>query len=86
MKLSRVGVEVFPSQPSLLAVELAGSGEVQVVADLEQAGLEQEECGDQMWVAADEAQLDGGALVSGRSRYPYPPPGAGGCGINHGES
>jgi hypothetical protein len=57
MKLSRVGVEVFPSQPSLLAVELAGSGEVQVVADLEQAGLEQEECGDQMWVAADEAQL-----------------------------
>ncbi len=57
MKLSRLGVEVFPSQPRLFAVELAGSGEVQVVAGLELAGVEQEEGGDQMWVAADDAEL-----------------------------
>jgi hypothetical protein len=57
MKLSRLGVEVFPSQPRLFAVELAGGGEVQVVAGWEQAGLEEEECGDQMWVAADDAEL-----------------------------
>ena len=48
---------MFPSQPRLFAVELAGGGEVKVVAGLEQAGLEEEEGGDQMWVAADEAQL-----------------------------
>jgi hypothetical protein len=53
----RQNVEVFPSQPQLFAVELAESGEVQVVADLEQAGLEEEEGGDQRWVAADEAEL-----------------------------
>jgi hypothetical protein len=41
----------------LFAVELESSGEVQVVADLELAGLEQEEGGDQMWVAADDAEL-----------------------------
>jgi hypothetical protein len=41
----------------LFAVELAESGEVSVVADLELAGLEQEEGGDQMWVAADDAEL-----------------------------
>jgi hypothetical protein len=41
----------------LFAVELAGSGEVLIVADLEQTGLEQEEGGDQMWVAADDAEL-----------------------------
>ncbi|HEY1963442.1 MAG TPA: hypothetical protein VGG59_00860 [Acidobacteriaceae bacterium] len=57
MKLSRLGVEVFPSQPRLFAVELAGGGEVQVVAGLEQAGLQQEEGGDQMWVAADDAEM-----------------------------
>jgi hypothetical protein len=74
MKLSRVGVEVFPSQPSLLAVELAGSGEVQVVADLEQAGLEQEECGDQMWVAADEAQLAAELLFPVGHVTPTPSP------------
>jgi hypothetical protein len=38
-------------------VELEGSGEVQIVADLELARLEQEEGGDQMRVAADEAEL-----------------------------
>jgi hypothetical protein len=47
----------FPSQPHLLAVELAESGEVQVVGDLEQAGLVEEEGGDQIWVAADDAEL-----------------------------
>jgi hypothetical protein len=41
----------------LFPVELAESGEVQVVADLEQAGVEKEEAGDQMWVAADDAEL-----------------------------
>jgi hypothetical protein len=38
-------------------VELEGSGEVQVVADLEQAVVEQEEGGDQMRVAPDDAEL-----------------------------
>ena len=57
MKLSRLGVEVLPSQPRLFAVELADGGEVQVVAGLEKAGLEEEEGGDQMWVAADDAKL-----------------------------
>jgi len=41
----------------LFAVELAGGGEVQIVVDLELAGLEQEEGGDQIWVAADDAEL-----------------------------
>jgi hypothetical protein len=41
----------------LFAVELAGSGEVQVVADLEQAGFEEEEGGDQRGVALDDAEL-----------------------------
>jgi hypothetical protein len=41
----------------LFAVELEGSGEVQVVADLELAGLKQEEGGDQVRVAADDAEL-----------------------------
>jgi hypothetical protein len=41
----------------LFAVELAESGEVQVVAGLELAGLEEEEGGDQMWGAADDAEL-----------------------------
>jgi hypothetical protein len=46
----------------LFAVELSGSGKVQIVtglllADLEQAGLEEEEGGDQRWVAADDAEL-----------------------------
>jgi hypothetical protein len=41
----------------LFAVKLESSGEVQIVADLELAGLEQEEGGDQMRVAADDAEL-----------------------------
>jgi hypothetical protein len=41
----------------LFAVELEGSGEVQVVSDVEQAGAEQEEGRDQMRVAADDAEL-----------------------------
>jgi hypothetical protein len=41
----------------LFAVELAGSGEVQLVADLELAGLEEEKGGDQMRVALDDADL-----------------------------
>jgi hypothetical protein len=54
---TRCGAPEFPSQPRLFAVELAGSGEVQVVADLEQAGFEEEEGGDQRWVALDDAEL-----------------------------
>jgi hypothetical protein len=38
-------------------MELEGGGEVQIVVDLELAGLEQEEGGDQIRVAADEAEL-----------------------------
>jgi hypothetical protein len=38
-------------------MELAESGKVQIVADLELAGLEQEEGGDQVRVAADDAEL-----------------------------
>jgi hypothetical protein len=41
----------------LFAVESAGSGEVQVVVGLEQAGFEEEEGGDQIWVALDDAEL-----------------------------
>jgi hypothetical protein len=48
----------------LFAVELAGSGEVQVVADGEQAALEEEEGGDQVWVAADDAELTAELLLS----------------------
>ena len=53
----RGGACELPSQPCLFAVELAESGEVQVVGDLELAGLEHEEGGDQMRVAADDAEL-----------------------------
>ena len=62
---------VFPSQPQLFAVELAESGEVHVVGDLELAGLEQEEGGDQMWVAADDAELAAELLPR---VTPLPPP------------
>jgi hypothetical protein len=48
----------------LFAVELAEGGEVQVVGDLELAGLEQEEGGDQIWVAADDAELAAELLLS----------------------
>ncbi|HEY1964257.1 MAG TPA: hypothetical protein VGG59_04970 [Acidobacteriaceae bacterium] len=74
MKLSRLGVEVFPSQPRLFAVELEGRGEVQVVAYLEQAGLEQEESGDQMRVAADDAELAAKLLFPVGHVTPTPSP------------
>jgi hypothetical protein len=48
----------------LFAMELAESGEVQVVADLELAGLEQEEGSDQVRVAADDAELAAKLLFS----------------------
>ncbi len=74
-------------------MELEGGGEVQIVvglepARLEQAGAEQEERGDQMWVAADDAELAAKLLfpVGHVSSTPSPLPGAGGCGINRGES
>jgi hypothetical protein len=41
----------------LFAVELAGSREVQIVTGLLLADLEEEEGGDQRWVAADDAEL-----------------------------
>ena len=61
----------FPSQARLFAVELAESGEVQVVGDLELAGLEHEEGGDQMRVAADDAELAAELLPR---VIPLPPP------------
>jgi hypothetical protein len=66
----------FPSQPRLFSVKLAGSGEGQVVADLELAGLEQEEGGDQVWVAADDAELATELLlpVGHGAGTPLPPP------------
>ena len=67
---------MFPPQPRLLAVELAESGEVQVVGDLEQAGLVEEEGGDQIWVAADDAELAAELLllVGQGAGTPLPPP------------
>jgi hypothetical protein len=50
--LRDVGVPEFASQPGLRPVEAESGVEVEVVA-----GLEQEESGDQMWVAADDAEL-----------------------------
>ena len=64
-------VPEFPSQPCLFAVELAESGEVLVVVDLELAGLEQEEGGDEVWVAADDAELAAELLPR---VTPLPPP------------
>jgi hypothetical protein len=57
-------------------MELAESGEVQVVADLELAGLEQEEGGDQVRVAADDAELAAKLLfpVGHVTRTPSPLP------------
>ena len=48
---------MLPAQPRLFAVELAEGGEVPIVVDLELSGLEKDESGDQMRVAADEAEL-----------------------------
>jgi hypothetical protein len=58
----------------LFAVELASGGEVLVVADLELASVEQEEGGDQVWVAADDAELAAELLfaVGHASRTPSP--------------
>jgi len=67
----------------LFAVELADSGEVQVVAGWEQAALEEEEGGDQIWVAADQAELAAELLLSAS---PSPLPVREGCGINRAES
>jgi hypothetical protein len=51
-------------------VELAGSGEVQAVA-----GLGEEEGGDQIWVAADDAELPAEFLFPvGHVTHPLPPP------------
>jgi hypothetical protein len=48
VKFPRLGGEVFPSQPRLFAVELAESGEVQVVFGWLQASLVEEEGRDQI--------------------------------------
>jgi hypothetical protein len=58
----------------LFAVELAGSGEVQVVVGLEQPGLEEEEGGDQIWVAADDAELAAELLLPAGHGTGTPPP------------
>jgi hypothetical protein len=55
-------------------VKLEGSGEVQIVADLELARLEQEEGGDQMRVAADEAKLTAELLFPFGHVTPPPSP------------
>jgi hypothetical protein len=55
-------------------VELEGSGEVQIVADLELARLEQEEGGDQMRVAADDAELAAKLLFPVGHVTPAPSP------------
>ena len=58
----------------MFAAELEGSGEVQIVADLELAGAEQEEGGDQIWVAADEAELAAKLLFPVGHVTPTPSP------------
>ena len=57
-------------------MELQEGGEVQVIADLELAGLEQEEGGDQMRIAADDAELAAKLLfpVGHVTRTPSPLP------------
>jgi hypothetical protein len=55
-------------------VELEGGGEVQIVADVELARLEQEEGGDQMRVAADEAELTAELLFPVGHVTPTPSP------------
>ena len=74
MKFPRLGVEVFPSQSCLFAVELAESGEVLFVPNLLQAGLVEEEGGDQIWVAADEAELAAKLLFPVGHVTPTPSP------------
>ena len=55
-------------------MELEGGGEVQIVVGLEQAGAEQEERGDQMWVAADDAELAAKLLFPVGHVTPTPSP------------
>ena len=55
-------------------MELAESGEVQVVIDLELAGVEQEEGGDQVWVAADDTELAAKLLFPAGHVTRTPPP------------
>ena len=55
-------------------MELAGGGEIQIVSGLELAGLEEEEGGDQMWVAADEAELTAELLFPVGHVTPTPSP------------
>lgn len=55
-------------------MELAESGEVQIVANLELAGLEQEEGGDQVRVAADDAELAAQLLLPVGHVAPAPSP------------
>ena len=55
--LLRQGGQVFAAQAGLDAVELAERGEVVAVVEVQLAGLEQVEGGDQVGVAADEAEL-----------------------------
>ena len=76
MKFSRLGGEVFPSQARLFAVELAECGEVQIVTDLEQAGLEQQEGGSQIRLAPDDAELAAELLfrIGHGAGTPLPPP------------
>jgi hypothetical protein len=58
----------------LFAVELADSGEVQVIAGLEQACLEEKEGGDQIWVALDDAELPAELLFPIGHVTPTPSP------------
>jgi hypothetical protein len=76
VKFPRLGVEVFPSKSCLFAVELAESDEVLFVPNLLQAGLMEEEGGDQIWVAADDAELAAELLllVGQGAGTPLPPP------------
>jgi hypothetical protein len=58
----------------LFSVELSESSEVQIVAGLEQAGLVEEEGGDQMWIALDDAELAAELLFPAGHVTPPPSP------------
>jgi hypothetical protein len=64
----------FPSQPCLFSVELSESGEVQIVSGWLQAGLVEEEGGDQIWVAADDPELAAELLFPVGHVTPTPSP------------
>jgi hypothetical protein len=72
----------FPSQPYLLAVKLAESRQSADRRRLIAGRPVEEEGGDQMWVAADDAELAAEFLPL----VTPPPSGAGGCGRNRAES